>query len=585
MTTARRILLLAVSSGCATALLGCSDEEPAPVTPSQDEFTYLFRDGTTASGLASFEQVCGSADKPFIVETIGGGVALLDYDNDGDLDAYLTNGSRFAQDPKTAPRDALYRNDGSGRFSDATDEAGLGDTAWTGGVRVVDFDADGWSDLYITNYGPNVLYRNRGDGTFEDVTARAGVGDPAWSTGACFLDFDRDGDLDLYVANYVDVDEEKMLREREHVTYRGVTVMKGPRGLPEAYDSFYVNEGDGVFRDASVELGVRTSKQFGFQCVAFDVDKDGWVDIYVANDSVDNFLWHNDAGKGFTDTAFLSGLALSMGGKPQAGMGVGIGDYDFDLEPDVFVTNFADDYFTMYRGSGDGRFLDVTNRLRLTRVTHSFLGWGCGFLDADSDGDVEIFMVNGHVYPQVDGFNLGTPYHQRSLLFEYDGDAFREPIGGGGPGFEIAAASRGAATGDIDGDGDIDILIGNIDGPPTLLVNESAQRDDNRWLKVRVVGAGGNRDAVGARVVVQVGEREHLRLSATGGSFLSSSDPRMHIGLGAAERADRVSVTWPDGTKDVVSDVPAGSIVTIEQGANDDGTARVDTRPYLSHAR
>ncbi|HED66171.1 MAG TPA: VCBS repeat-containing protein, partial [Planctomycetes bacterium] len=410
------LCLLTLLSACGgEASEGSVEPPPATEEPSVSDDSgagpglgLWFVDATDESGLGSFRQVCGDPNKPFIVETIGGGVALCDVDRDGDLDAYLTNGSFFGADTDSAPADALYLNDGTGRFHDATVAAGLGDRSWTTGVRVVDYDADGWPDLYLTNYGPNVLMRNRGDGTFEDVTERAGVGDPRWSTGACFLDFDRDGDLDLYVANYVDFDEERMLRDRPTVSYKGVSVMKGPRGLPEAPDTFYINEGDGTFRDASAEVGIRGKPFFGFQCIAFDVNHDDWVDVYVANDSVENLLWKNDGGRRFENAAFLSGLAVSMSGKPQAGMGVGIGDYDGDQIVDLYVTNFADDYFTLYRGTKRGGFVDVTHRLRLADVTKPYLGWGCGFEDFDADGDLEIFVADGHVYPQVDELDVGS---------------------------------------------------------------------------------------------------------------------------------------------------------------------------------
>ena len=569
------VLLLA---GACSGEGDADDVRAEPVAPAERRTPelapshYRFVDVTRESGLSAFHQVCGDAEKPFILETVGAGVALVDVDRDGDLDAYLSNGSFLGATAETAPRDALWLNDGSGRFHDVTEAAGLGDRNWTCGVRVADFDADGWPDLYLTNWGPNVLYRNRGDGTFEDVTRRTGTGDPGWSTGACFLDFDQDGDLDLYVSNYLEFDAETMQRERPMVSYKGVEVMKGPIGLTESLDTLYVNEG-GVFRDASAELGIHAARHFSFQCVAFDADRDGWVDVYVANDSVENVLWHNLEGKGFEDRAFLGGLAFSVSGKPQAGMGVALADFDGDLLVDVYVTNFADDYFTLYRGTERNFYVDATHRLRLAEATKPFLGWGCGFDDFDADGDLELHVANGHVYPQVDRFEFTSGYRQENLLFEFDGVAFRRVDGG--PGFALLQSSRGSAVGDIDGDGDLDLLFGNLDDAPTLLRNDTP--GGNR-LEILLVGAGGNRDAVGARVVVTVGERKHLRLPSTASGFLSSSAPELFVGLGDATKADLVEVRWPGGARETFADVPAGVSMRIEEGRGPQGSSLVEFR-------
>ncbi len=556
---------------------GGGSAAPSAVTPAAapldlaalDESTwpYRFTDGTEAAGLAGFQQVSGDPQKPFITGTIGGGVALFDADGDGDMDAYLSNGARFKTDQKPgegAPRDALYLNDGKGHFTDATQAAGLGDEGWTAGVRIADYDGDGLRDIYLTNYGPNVLYRNLGAGHFEDVTDQAGVGDPSWSTGACFLDFDNDGDLDLYVSNYIDFDEESMLKEHPSVEYKGVQVMKGPRGLEGAQDHFYINQGDGTFQEASHQVGIDGLSLFAFQCVAFDVDRDGFVDIYVANDSVKNVLWHNEGGKGFKDSAFFSGLALSQGGKPQAGMGVALGDYDRDQNPDLFITNFADDYFTLYRGNARGSFVDASYRMKLVGSTKSALGWGCGFADFDSDGDQEIYMATGHVYPQIDGFGMNNSYRQKNILLELHDDVYRAPPGRGGPGFQLETIGRGSALGDVDGDGDLDILFGNLDSPPTLLINQAKPAN---WIKVRLTGAAANTEAVGARVRIEYEDQTQEALVATSGSFLSSSSPRLHFGLGPAASATRVQVTWPNGQTTETKNVPAGTLLRFQEQA------------------
>ncbi len=564
---ARAAALLGAILGAAGCRNEANPDGAAPPAP------YSFRDVTAESGLAGFVQHAGSREKAFILETVGGGVALFDSEGDGDLDAYLTNGGSlqgFA--PGGEPRDALYLNDGRGRFVEGTAAAGLGDANWTMGVRVVDLEGDGDDDLYLSNFGPNVLYRNRGDGTYADVTEIYGVGDPRWSTGACFLDHDQDGDLDLYVANYVEFDVPTMLRERPTVEYKGVTVMKGPRGLTPARHRFYAREGEESFRDASEELGIAENAAFGFQCVAFDADLDGWVDVYVANDSQAHFLWKNEKGARFVERAFQRGVALSMAGKPQSGMGVAVGDGDGDLQADLYVTTFSDDYNTFYRGDGRGFFVDATQRLKLAEPTMDELGWACGFEDLDNDGDVEIFAVNGHVYPQVDQFDVGTRYAQENQLFEFDGTAFRVPEGGAGPGFAQKRAGRGAAVGDVDADGDLDLLLGNLDDRPTLLVNEGPQ---GNWIEVELVGAGGNREAVGARLIARSLRRgSQLRLVGTNSGFLSSSDRRAHFGLGTLARLDELEVTWPDGAIELFRDLPAGRcarIVRIE-GA----TSRVD---------
>ncbi len=530
---------------------------------------FRFVDATEPSGLGTFQQVNGEEEKPFILETVGGGVALFDADGDGDLDAYLTNGGRIGAPLASNPSDALYINDGAGIFVDHTQPAGIDERRLSSGVRTVDLDGDGHLDVFVTNYGPNVFYRNTGAGAFVDITEKLGLGDERWSTGASFFDGDRDGDLDLYVANYVDFDEAQMLADRPSTEYRGVKVMKGPRGLPGAHDRYYVNAGDGIMQDESEARGILTvDPAFAFQSMAFDVNEDGWLDVYVANDSVANSLWFNREGKHFEDRAQVSGAAYSMGGRPQAGMGVGLGDYDNDGQPDLFLTNFADDYFTVYRGMGRGSFIDRTPALALSKVTTDKLGWGCGFFDFDNDGDQELFAVNGHVYPQVDRFDLGTVYRQENQIFDYTGSKFIEPDGYGGSGFRLRAASRGAAVGDIDADGDLDLLIGNIDGAPTLLRNEGPTGES---LRVRLVGTPGDHHAFGARVELVCDGKQQTRWVVSGESFLSSHERELHFGVGDAERVESLRVTWFDGTRETFEDLASGCTWSITRGG--DGVA------------
>ncbi|MCZ6596372.1 MAG: CRTAC1 family protein [Planctomycetota bacterium] len=549
--------VLFLAAGCA-----CGEDDGGGVAPPPPTDGIYFADATAAAGLAGFVQENGEREKLFIVESIGAGVAFLDYDLDGDLDAYLSNGSSLEGFLEGAhPADALYAGDGEGGFRDVTAEVGLGDRHWTNGVRVADYNGDGWPDLMLTNYGPNVLYRNV-RGHFSDVTAEAGVGDPRWSTGSCFLDHDKDGDLDLYVANYLHFDREWIEANQPRRKYRGVSVSYGPVGLPGAADIFYENTGGGRFADVSAAVGIADTKRFGFQSVAFDYDDDGWIDVYVANDSEPNLLWRNQGDRTFVDMAFRAGLAYNQQGLAQAGMGVALGDYDGDLLLDLYVTNFAEDYYTLYRNQGGGLFTDVTHRVKLGQATMSSLGWATALIDLDNDADVDLFMVNGHVFPQVDLFELGTKYRQRNQAFENVGNGFVavESLGA----LEVVRCSRGAAFGDYDNDGDVDVLVGNLDAAPTLYRNDT--RNQGNWIKLRLVGAGGNRDAIGARVYVTAGGREQVRAVGSAAGWLSSDDPRIHVGIGAAETVERVRVVWPDGSEEVVEDLPARRLVTIEEG-------------------
>ncbi|MFH0944337.1 MAG: CRTAC1 family protein [Planctomycetota bacterium] len=551
------------------AAAGCERDSPEPakeVATARKQSGLLFEDCTEEAGLGGFRQVNGGPEKILLLDTVGGGVALFDCDQDGDQDIYLTNGSTLEDlAAGGGPADALYLNDGKGHFTDRTEAWGMGDRLWSTGARVADYDGDAWPDLYLTNYGPNVLYHNRGGLYFEDVSEAAGVADPGWSTGAAFLDGDQDGDLDLYVANYVEFDAEDIIARGLVQTSGGITTAFGPRGLPGAIDRYYLNQGDGSFRDASDEVGITGEAGYGFQVLCFDYDQDGWLDIYVANDSTPNLLWKNDGTGKYVNAALRAGVAFSGDGAPQAGMGVATGDYNHDLLIDLFVTNFAQDSFTLYRGEGRGFFRDVTSAMNLRQVTWSSLGWGCGFSDFDNDGDQDLYAVNGHIFPQVDLVDAGTTFRQRNLIFEnLDGKAFVQPEGGGGPGFDLMKLSRGSAVGDVDGDGDLDLLIGNSDDIPTLLCNIG--ETGNHWIKVDLIGQGLNRDAVGARVVVNSGGRRQLQLFGVYSGFLSTSDRRLHFGMGSATVAGEIEITWPDGMVERVQDQPAGHVITIERG-------------------
>ena len=564
----RKVLVPLVATVSALGGACSCGSGPGGTVGTADAPRYVFHDATAESGLGAFQQVNGGPEKLFVLESFGAGVALFDAENDGDLDAYLTNaGLLEGFEPGSEWHDALYANDGRGRFADVTAAAGLGDTSWTCGVRTVDLDGDGDTELYLTNYGPNVLYDNQGDGRFADVTGRAGVGDPGWSTGAAFFDFERDGDLDLFVANYLDFDREAMLAARPSGTMHGhtsglsmgdVKVMKGPMGLEPSADRFYRNRGDGTFADSTEEVGIAANRRFSFQVLTFDQDDDGWMDILVVNDVVEDNLWHNEQGQRFAEHSLLAGVAVRQDGMMQGGMGGAVGDFDADGLPDLWITNYVEDYSTLFRGNKSGAFSDVTQRVGLGRDTYPMVGWGCGFVDFDSDGDVELFQVNGHVYPQVDLLDLGTSYRQPNQLWEWrDGKYVAVEAG---EAFHRKRAGRGAAVGDLDGDGDMDVLFGNLDEAPTFCRNDS---HNGNWLKVRLVGSRGNRDAIGARLTLTVGTRKHLRLVGAGSSFLSSNDPREHFGLGSATRADELLVQWPDGRQETFRDLASGKLLVI----------------------
>jgi len=442
-------------------------------------------------------------------------------------------------------------------------------------VRTVDLDSDGDVELYLTNYGPNVMYDNVGGGKFVDVTERTGLGKSEWSASSAFFDFDKDGDLDVFVAQYLEFDEAEMLRERPRAamqghsqalasgkTFEDIKVMKGPMGLEPLPSRFFLNEG-GRFQDRSREVGIADLRRFGFQVLTFDNDLDGWLDVFVVNDVLEDSLWHNEGGKRFAEASLQAGVAVRQDGVPQGGMGGAVGDFDGDLVTDLFVANFVEDYSTLFRGQKGGIYSDVTQKMGLRKDTWLMVGWACGFVDFDSDGDQELFQINGHTFPQVDLVPLGTSYKQKNQLWELADGRYVIPPGAGGPGFDAARAGRSAAIGDVDGDGDQDMLIGNLDDHPTLLRNDTKNQS---WLLVRLVGtpANGGRDAIGARMVLRVGEKQHLRLVGAGSGFLNSNDPREHFGLGAATKADELTVTWFDGRVERFPGLAAGQLHVIE---------------------
>ncbi len=516
---------------------------------------FRFVDRAREAGLTTVSW-CGRPEKPHLLESGGCGIALFDYDGDGDLDAYVLSGWRLEGDRVVEKgRNALYRNRGDGTFEDVTEKAGVGDDGWACGVAVGDVDGDGRPDLFVTNFGPDVLFRNRGDGTFERAKDPPSV--DGWSTGAVFFDADGDGDQDLFVAGYVKATLDEVLAAKPTLDWKGAKVMFGPFGLEGEANRFFRNEGGGRFVDATKEAGLAdVGLYFSFGVAAADLDGDGDLDLYVANDSNPNYLYRNDGKGRFEEVGLWSGAALSGEGKAQAGMGIAVGDFDGDLRPDLFVTNFAEDSCTLYRNLGRLAFADVTVKAGLKEPTFLPLSWGTALADFDLDGDLDLFVANGHIYPQADANpKSGTTYRQRNLLFENEGGRFTDVTAAAGPGLAVVESSRGVAAGDVDGDGDVDLLVSNVDAPPTLLVNECPRR--GAWLLVDAPGA--------LRVVAEVGGRRIARDAVFGGSFCSASDPRFHFGLGPASRVDRLTVTWPDGGTSVREAVPVDRAIRIDR--------------------
>jgi tetratricopeptide (TPR) repeat protein len=533
-----------------------------------------FVDVAAEAGLTLRNVSGGREAKWTILETTGAGACFLDFDTDGDLDLYVVNGGVLPGAGAGVVRDALYENDGAGRFTDVTEHAGLVESGWGGGCTAADYDNDGDPDLYVTNFGRDALLRNQGDSTFRDVTAAAGLGNARWSIGAVFFDAEGDGDLDLYVANYLrfDLSDPEVLRRR--CRWKGGEVMCGPRGFDGEADVFYRNRGDGTFEEASA--GVWRDASYGMGVVAGDVDGDGDTDLFVANDSQENLLLVNDGAGRFADQALPAGVALSGDGRTQAGMGTDLGDADGDGDEDLFVTHFSDDYHTLYRNDGRLMFTDVTAAAGLDSAPRWSLGWGGGFFDFDNDGDLDLFVAGGHVYPDVERFDPVTSYRQLNRLFENDGTGRYTEVADGGPGLAVPGTGRGAAFGDWDDDGDLDVVVVNIDAPPTLLRNDS--HDRGTWLKLRLVGRRSNRDGIGARVALTASGRTQVREVRLSAGYASSHDPRLHFGLRGAPAADRIEVRWPSGHVQQVRDLPAGHLVTLDEERGVSSTARVTPR-------
>ncbi len=537
--------------------------------PPEPSSTAVFVDVTRAAGI-DFQLTCGGPQKLYIMDAMCGGVAFLDYDNDGWQDIFLVNGSTL-EGLKTGegPTSKLYHNNHDGTFTDVTEKAGIAHRGWCMGAAVGDYDNDGWDDVYITCLTGSFLYKNRGDGTFREVTAQAGVGNPGgWGTSAAFGDYDRDGFLDLYVANYVDLDLNNLPKfgSTPFCQYRGIPVSCGPRGLAGSRDRLYHNNGDGTFTDVTEKMNIDPGAHYGLGVIWADYDGDGWPDIYVANDSSPSLLYHNNQGKSFTEVALAAGVALSSDGREQAGMGVDFGDYDNDSWPDLVKTNFSDDANNLYRNNGDGTFDDRAGVAGLAAVSIPFLGFGVRFLDYDNDGWKDILVANGHVNPQVDEHAFGVTYAERALLFHNLRNGHFEEIGlRAGPALRQRRVSRGLAVADFDNDGALDVLLSNLDGSPALLRNVSKPR--GHWLSLKLIGTRSNRDAYGARVEILAGGLKQVDEVRANSSYLSASDSRLHFGLGTAARVDQLVIHWPSGLVEKLPPPPVDREAVIREGA------------------
>jgi len=568
------------------------DAQRRPITAGGfvDKGDVIFEDDTKAAGLSSWQHVMGSKQKKYILETDGSGVGLIDYDNDGWLDIYLVNGSTYdaLSGKATPPHAALFHNNHDGTFTDVAAKAGVTNDRWGFGVAIGDFDNDGWPDIFVANFGKNRLYRNNHDGTFTDVAGKAGVALGNWSDGATWGDYDGDGRLDLFVSGYVhyDLNHQPMAQDGSvafaFCQLHGIPVMCGPHGLKGEPDHLFHNNGDGTFTDVSAKAGVAdTNAYYGFTSTFVDVNNDGKVDLLVANDSEPNYLYINKGDGTFDDQSYISGFALNKDGREIASMGLAVGDYMNNGLLDLLVTDFSDDFKALYHNDGvpDGRslaggvandgdasFTDVADQAGISQIAIPFLGWGDGFIDFDNDGWLDILMINGHVYPQVDQHDWGYTFAERPLLYRNLRNGKFEyvpPVKGSG--LATLTSGRGAAFGDLFNNGKIDAVISPIDGPPVLLKNVNPDR--HHWVELKLVGGPKSpRDAVGATVYLTANGMRQRQDVISGGSYISSNDQRPHFGLGDANDAGTAEIHWPSGAREKVKLPAEDRIFTITEG-------------------
>ena len=523
------------------------------------QMSVQFVDVTTEAGI-TFKHVNGASDQKFYLETMGAGAAFLDYDNDGDLDLYIVNGAPlpgFEMD--TPPTNVLYQNDGNGGFVETTKQAGVGDVGYGMGCVAADYDNDGDTDLYVTNFGKNVLYQNNGDGTFSDMTIHAGVGNgEKWSSSCAFLDYNHDGNLDLYVVNYLDYD---VTTDQDWFDPRGRRIYSNPQVYAGVSDTLYRSNGDGTFTDVTRQTGVynKTGKGLGVTCG--DYDNDGRIDIYVANDTTPNFLYRNSGNGRFVDIGPFAGAAYNEHGVAEGGMGVDFGDYNNDGSLDIFVTNFSNETNTLYHNTADGALVDFTNIAGLGEVSFLKLAFGTKFFDANNDGALDLFVANGHLYPTESD---ALEYAQTDQLFLNTGEGgFVDASEQSGEHFSVRMVGRGAAFGDYDNDGDTDIFVVNLNQEGVLLRNEGG--NEHNWLAIKTVGVTSNRDGIGARVEVVAGSRSQIKEVQAGSSYLSGHDLRLIFGLGTEIKAETVKITWPSGVEQTLMDVEANQLLIITE--------------------
>jgi hypothetical protein len=527
-----------------------------------------FEDITSKTGVTF--QHASDPSKKYIVESMSGGVILFDYDRDGWLDIYFTNAPTVAMAIKgQSSKSALYHNNHDGTFTDVTAKAGVSVPCFAMGGAVADYNNDGWPDLYITCLGGNVLYKNNGNGTFSDVTAKARVADGRWSAGAAFGDYDGDGFIDLMVSNYVDfrLNDLPGFGAAPNCKYRGIDVQCGPRGLKGAGDALFHNNGDGTFTDVSKEAGVSDPNgYYGMGVIWADFNNSGRPDIYVANDSTPSFFYKNLGNGKFQEIGLESGTAVSEDGSEQASMGVAIGDYNHTGRPSIYTTNFSDEYDDLYRNDGNWNFTDVSYKSGVALPSLPWVKWGTAFADFDNDGWLDLIAVSGHVYPQVDTLPTGAGYREPKILQLNQTDGtFCDASDLAGPALQQRRVSRGLAVGDLFNDGNIDVVVGDLDGAPMILKNHGAP--NRNWVSFELAGTKSNRMAIGARIKLTAGNMTQTEEVHSGGSYLSQNDTRVHFGLGSAAKIDRVEIRWPSGAVETLSDLPANQFYSLLEGS------------------